>query len=84
MAAHCYIVSIFNQPFFSLEDAKWNVTVSLTRKEALKFLTYRSEFNNLVCDEAIMHFHGDKLISRTPIKVDEQGNITFGRTRKVV
>lgn len=70
---HQYLVTFFNTPFYSLEDAKWNVSIAFTRQEAKKYLI----------DENISHFIGEKLHSVTPIKVDEHGNITFGKARKV-
>lgn len=73
---HEYLVSFFTVPFKSLEDAKWNVKVSFTRHEAIKYLRHT--------DEEIFHFIGDKLHSKTPIKVDESGNISFGKTYKVI
>lgn len=73
-AKHYYIISIYTHSFKSLEDAKWNVKVSLTREEAKKYLKY----------EKICHFIGDRLHSVTPIKVDEEGNISFGKTRKLI
>lgn len=72
-ANHQYIISIFNKPFSSLEDAKWNLKVGLTRAEAKRYLI----------DESIAHYIGDKFHSVTPIKVDEHGNISFGKTQKV-
>lgn len=72
-AKHQYIVTGFGS-FKSLDDAKWNVRIGFTRSEALRFLV----------NEAIYHFIGDKLYSETPIKVDESGNISFGKTYKVI
>lgn len=71
---HQYIVTFFNISFNSLEDAKWNVKVAFTRQEAKKYLI----------DESIAHFVGDKLHSTTPIKVDEHGNISFGKTQLAI
>ena len=68
-----YIVSIFNSPFRTLEEAKWNIKVGLTREEALRYLQ----------NEYIAHYIGDKFHSLTLINVDVHGNITFGRTQKV-
>lgn len=70
---HQYIVSFFNTSFNSLEDAKWNVKVAFTRQEAKKYLI----------DESIAHFIGEKMHSLTPIHVDDAGNISFGKTRRV-
>lgn len=74
MANNSYVVSIFCRSFSSLEEAKWNLKVGLTRIEALKYLR---------TNDCIDHYIGDKLHSITPIHVDESGNITFGRTRKL-
>ena len=71
-----YYVTFFNTPFNSLEDAKWHVKISFTVKEAKKFLANAHEM--------IYHYIGDRMISETPINVDEEGNITFGRTCKVL
>lgn len=71
-----YLVSFFIAPFKSLEDAKWNVKIAFSRSEAIKLLSH--------ADEEIYHFIGDRLVSKTPIKVDEAGNITFGKTYKVI
>ena len=76
MSNHMYIVSFFNLSFRSLEDAKWNVKIALSRNEAIKYLSNTNE--------EIYHYIGEKLVSKTPIHVDEAGNITFGRTSKVV
>lgn len=73
---HIYYVSFINILFKSLEDAKWNIKVSFSRHEAIKYLRDT--------DEEIYHFIGDKLHSKTPIKVDESGNISFGKTYKVI
>lgn len=74
-----YIVTLLgaplNAPISSLEEAKWNVSVSYTREEAIKYLKDK--------DEKILHFIGDNLHSETPINVDEKGNIKFGKTRKL-
>lgn len=70
---HFYYISGFDQVFHSLEDAKWNLTVGFTRLEAIKHLQ----------NQSICHFVGDKLHSETPIKVDETGRISFGKTRLV-
>jgi hypothetical protein len=67
---HQYIVSFFNTSFDSLKDAKWNVKVAFTRQEAKKYLIH----------ESIAHFIGENMHSLTPIRVDEHGNISFGRT----
>lgn len=72
---HQYIVTFFTTPFNSLEAAKWNVEIAFTRKEAIKYIKGQ--------DVYIYHFIGDKLHSETPIHVDDHGNISFGRTRKV-
>lgn len=76
-AKHKYYVSFcvrfFNTPFNSLEDAKFNVITSFTRKEAIKYH---------LDGEEIGHFIGDRLHSITPIHVDEHGDISFGRTKK--
>lgn len=74
-AQHKYIVPLFTNAFSSLEDAKWNVEIGFIPSEARKYLAQ---------GEKIYHFVGDKLHSETPIHVDEHGNITFGRTRKVM
>lgn len=71
-----YYVTFFNTPFDSLEDAKWNVEITFTKKEAKKYFTNAHEM--------IYHAIGDRLLSQTPIKVDEHGNISFGRTCKVI
>lgn len=74
---HLYIVSsYFAFPFFSLEDAKWNVKTSFTRQEALKYFKGKNEVIN--------HYVGDNLISETPIFVDNRGNISFGKTSKFI
>lgn len=76
MANHIYVAPCFNTPFSSLEDAKWNLQIGLTRAEARKYLTPNDHLE-------ITHFIGNKLHSVTPILVDESGIITFGKTRLV-
>lgn len=71
---HIYIVPILNKRFDSLANAKWDVKIGFLRHEAIRYLQ----------NEVINHYIGDKLHSETPIKVDELGNITFGKTRKVI
>lgn len=75
-AKHQYYVTFFNTPFNSLEDAKFSVKIAFTRREAIKYLAF--------ADEVICHFVGDRLHSKTPINVDEAGNISFGKTYKVM
>lgn len=75
MSKNVYSVDFFNITFRSLEDAKFNVKIGLSRRDALKYL-YKT-------NEVIYHFIGDKLVSTTPIIVDETGNISFGKTRKL-
>lgn len=72
---HIYFAPGFSKPLFSLEDAKWNLQVSFTRSEAIKYLFGRND--------SIAHFIGGKLHSLTPIYVDNAGNISFGKTRRV-
>lgn len=72
---HFYRVSVFNTEFSSLENAKWNVKISFTRQEAKKYFSSPND--------SISHYIDGKLHSETPILVDELGNISFGRTRRV-
>lgn len=75
MANHAYFAPCFKEPFKSLEDAKWNVKIAFTRTEAIRnFYGYNEE---------IAHFVDHKLYSVTPVNVDESGNISFGKTRRV-
>ena len=73
-ANHLYIAPLFSNPFHSLEEAKWNLKVGFKRSEAIKY------FGKY---EYISHYIGDRLHSVTPILVDEIGNISFGKTRRV-
>lgn len=69
-AKHQYIVTFFNYSFESLKEAKYNIKIAFTCNEAIRILA----------DEHIAHYVGDKLLSITPIKVDINGNISFGKT----
>lgn len=73
---HVYIAPCFSNSFSSLEDAKWNLQIGLTRNEAMKYLGQNDHLK-------ITHFIGGRLHSVTPILVDETGIITFGKTRIV-
>lgn len=70
---HYYVFPLFTKSFSSLEDAKWNIKIAFTRREALKYLH----------NEEIHHYVGDRLHSITSVLVDEFGNISFGKTRRV-
>ena len=70
---HQYIVANFPAPFSTLESAKNEVLIGFTKNEAKKYLR----------GEAIYHYIGGHLHSETPIKVDDDGNISFGKTFKV-
>lgn len=74
-ATSLYYVTFFDTSFNSLEDAKWNVKIAFSCKEAKKFLAHAHEY--------IYHYLGKRMVSQTPINVDEVGNISFGRTRKI-
>lgn len=68
-----YHVIFFTVPFKTLEYAKWNIRTAFTPDEAKRYLK----------GERIIHYIGDKMHSETPINVDDDGVITFGRTIKL-
>lgn len=75
MRAMVYQVDDVNYGFNSLKEAKWHVQIAYTNKERLK---YRHES---WCIYGIDR-KGD-LVSSTEIKVDDDGNLSFGRTLKL-
>lgn len=75
MRAIIYQVDDVNYSFNSLKEAKWHVQIAYTNKERLK---YRHES---WCIYGISR-KGD-LVSSTEIKIDDDGNLSFGRTLKL-
>lgn len=72
MKANYYRIDGVNEMFKTLFDAKHHVYVAYTANERIKYLHGTS----------ITHVVGDDVVSITPIKIDENGGYSFGRTVK--
>lgn len=68
-----YTIEGQNQAFKSLSDAKYHASHNDTPNEHIRF--YREP-------TYIIGRRGDNIVSLTLIKVDDKGNVTFGRTEK--
>lgn len=67
-----YIIDGNNNVFSTLRDAKFHIWCAYTAKERIKYLQ----------DATICKVHNDEIVSYTPIRIDEDGNVTYGKTKK--
>lgn len=67
-----YIINGANGVFSTLKEAKYHIWVAYTAKERVKFLG----------DTTILKIHNEEAVTYTPVKIDEEGNVTYGKTKK--
>lgn len=69
-----YQIDGVNENFRTLNAAKFHVYVAYTERERIKELT----------NTVISKIHNDNVTTITPINIDENGNYSFGKTKKTV
>lgn len=74
MRADYYLIDGENQKFNTLKAAKWHVYIAYTKNERIKYLN-----NSMIIG---VNKKTDETVSVTPIKIDDNGDYSFGKTEK--
>lgn len=67
-----YIIDGVNGVFSTLNEAKYHIWVAYTAKERVKFLG----------NTTILKIHNEEAITYTSVKINEEGNVTYGKTKR--